>query len=218
MPSEHLSSHSTFPTGTFIRGCCQPALECLSPRAVSAFSHPELAEMEPGSQQEGPPPASHMKIIKTHLPSHDSLQLQKLQSTYRDAGNREASEGTSLRGAQPCRPRTARAAAGARLGAVAQHQPPRSAVPGAGHSPGRTAPRRRLQRRLRLHPAARTESCRCHRPRSAALLAPGACLRLRGNGDSTRTAAREKPRRCYPQSLQPAAGRSVTSRARRRGS
>lgn len=69
MPSEHLSSHSTFPTGTFVRGCCQPALECLSPRAVAAFSHPELAKTEPGSQQEGPPPASHMKIIKTHLPS-----------------------------------------------------------------------------------------------------------------------------------------------------
>lgn len=45
MPSEHLSSHSTFPSGTLIRGCSQPALDCLSPRAASVSSHPELAEM-----------------------------------------------------------------------------------------------------------------------------------------------------------------------------
>lgn len=86
-----------------------------------------------------------------------------------------------------------------------------SAVPtGAGHLPECTAGRRRP---LWLHPAARTERCSRCRPRSVALRDPGACIGIRGNGDSTRNAAREKPRRCCQQSLQPALGLSVTSPA-----
>ena len=48
MPSEHLSSHSTFPTGTFSKDWSPPARDgCLSPRTLSAALLSQLLKLEP---------------------------------------------------------------------------------------------------------------------------------------------------------------------------
>lgn len=52
MPSEHLSSHSTFPTGTFSRDWSQPARDgCLSLRTLSAASLSQLLKLSPANKR-----------------------------------------------------------------------------------------------------------------------------------------------------------------------